>query len=427
MLLNDNEYSLKTISEKTNITIENLEKLSQKDWSHFKKPQVNGLISIIEREFNEDLSELKAEANAYFKEHQNKEPECPIDLVDAATVGGSGSRILSNVITIVSLCAVGYAGWYYFVENQKKHPIDSNGTTYQEKSSGMFTDTINSAKRILGVGSESNMKANTTEEKREEPKEIKKEPIEKEVVQTNTEAPKSEAVTKESPKAEVNNSTENEVKKFDITTVSHESQPANEENKSEVVSKQVDTVQDNSTQSNTATESRESVNVVDSNTEASNGSVKGEVDNLLKELDANSSEEKAKSSEEKAESNEDNGTVVIAASETNSSDVNETENNNTEATVTEATINLKAKSLWIGIYNLTKNKRESKTIKKPFTLNVGDDKFAIVTGHNAFEIATDNGVKSFAKKGKVYFTIDKNGIETLDKKEYRKLTKRRAW
>ena len=422
MLLNDNEYSLKTISEKTNITIENLEKLSQKDWAHFKKPQVNGLISIIEREFNEDLSELKAEANAYFKEHQDKEPECPIDLVDAATVGGSGSRILSNVITIVSLCAVGYAGWYYFVENQKKHPVDSNGTTYQEKSSGMFTDTINSAKRILGVGSESNKRANTntTEEKREEPKEIKKEPIVKEVVQTNTEAPKSEAVTVESPKAEVNNSTENEVKKFDITTASQENQSAKEENKSEVVSNQVNTAQENSTQSNTATESNESVHVVDSNTEANNGSVKGEVDNLLKELDENSSEEKA-------ESSEDNGTVVIDASKTNSSDIDKRENNNAEVAVTEAKINLKAKSLWIGIYNLTKNKRESKTIKKPFTLNVGEDKFAIVTGHNAFEIATDNGVKSFPKKGKVYFVIDKNGIERIDRKEYRKLTKRRAW
>ena len=413
MLLNDNEYSLQTIQEKTNITIENLEKLSQKDWSHFKKPQANGLISIIEREFSVDLSNLKAEANAYFNEHLEKEPECPIDLVDAATIGGSGSRILSNFITIVSLCAVGYAGWYYFVENQKEHSIDSNSTTY-EKDSGMFADTINSAKRLLGVVSDSNKtdSSSSTEEKakKQEKQESKQESIvQEQAVVADTQTPKKESVAKESPKSELNNSAKTEVKKFDITTVAQESQatPA-KENKSEVLSNQESTAVNDESKA-------------DSNSDAGadGSSVKGEVDNLLKELDANNSETKE-------ESSEDNGTVVIA-SETNNTESSDTENNNSAVAITKATFNLKAKRLWLGIYNLTTHKRISKSIKRPFTLNVGEDKFAIVTGHSGFEIAIDNGVKTFAKKGKVYFTIDKDGIKQLDRREYRKLTKRRAW
>jgi len=37
MLLNDKEYSLQEISEKTNITIENLEKLQNREWDKFKR------------------------------------------------------------------------------------------------------------------------------------------------------------------------------------------------------------------------------------------------------------------------------------------------------------------------------------------------------------------------------------------------------
>ena len=411
MLLNDNEYSLQTIQEKTNITIENLEKLSQKDWSHFKKPQANGLISIIEREFNVDLSDLKTEANAYFDEHLEKEPECPIDLVDAATIGGSGSRILSNFITIVSLCAVGYAGWYYFVENQKEHSLDINSTTY-EKESGMFTDTISSVKRLLGVVSDSNKTDSNKEEKsqEQEKQESKQEPIvQKQALVADTQVSTKKSITKESPKSELNNSAKTEIKKFDITTVAQESPKSDtEENQSKVLSNQ-----------ESAAVNGESKAGSSRDTEIDGSSVKGEVDNLLKELDANSSEKKEVSSE-------DNGTVVIK-SEANSSESSDTENNNTISTITKATFNLKAKRLWLGIYNLTTNKRVNKYIKRPFTLNVGEDKFAIVTGHNGFEIATDNGVKTFAKKGKVYFTIDKDGIEQLNRTEYRKLTKRRAW
>ncbi len=382
MLLNDNEYSLKTISEKTNITLENLEKIKEKDWAHFKKPQLNGLLSIIEREFNVDLSDLKAEANAYFKEHHNKEPECPIDMVDAATVGGGGNRFLSNLITVISLCAVGYAGWYYFVESKKQNIVDTNITTY-EKDNGMFKDTINSAKHILGTTSDSNKtKSKDNSQNQQKPKQETISQDSKDVVGDSN----KELATKETAKIES--------KKFDITTINQDKESSTKkENESNTVIKQ---------DSNANNANVEANNTVNKDSEA-----KSEADKLLKELDTNSSS---------VENNEDNTTTDVSS-----------ESNSSVANITKATINLKSKRLWLGIYDLTTHKRITKTIKKPFTLNIGEDKFAIVTGHNRFEIATNNGVKTFAKKGKVYFTIDKDGIKQLDRREYRKVTKRRAW
>jgi len=378
MLLNDNEYSLQTIQEKTNITIENLEKIRDKEWSHFKKPQINGLLSIIEREFGVDLSDLREEANTYFKEHQDKEPDRPIDLVDAATIGG-GSGIMSNIITIVSLCAVGYAGWYYFVESKKQNIIvDSNETVY-EKKSGMFNDTINSAKSILG----------NSNDKKEPSK--KKEEINQEQVSQNRQV--LDNSTKETAKEEV--------KKFDITTVKKEEVSSDkEDNESRVV-----------ISGNNTTDTK-SENTETNNSESNSSKTKSEADTLLNELDTNVSS---------ADSIEYNNTSDINSS------VSTLDDNTSKTIITEATFKVKSKRLWMGIYNLTKHKRVSETIKKPFTLNIGEDKFAIVTGHNAFEIVTDNGVKRFAKKGKVYFTIDKDGIKQLDRREYRKLTKKRAW
>ena len=402
MLLNDNEYSLQTIQEKTNITIENLEKLSQKDWSHFKKPQVNGLISVIEREFDVDLSDLKAEANAYFKEHLEKEPDCPIDLVDAVTIGGSGNRILSNFITILSLCAVGYAGWYYYDSNKSQIQTENNNTQINNNS-GMFKDTIDSAKKLLGDSKDNNGTKNISVagKKDEQIKESK----EKVIVQNST---------KTSVHLQENNSSNNVKKKFDITTIEKSVQDNKEVSK------------DTSNISTTENEvQKRDGNIVnsdssDTNSNDKNSSVKGEVDKLLKELDTNNSEAK----QDSAEYNDTSSSDTIENLELNSTDNNSSES---VANITKATINLKSKRLWLGIYDLTTHKRVSKVIRKPFALNIGEDKFAVVTGHNGFEIATDSGTKKFTKKGKVYFTIDKDGIKQLDRREYRKLTKRRAW
>ena len=395
MLLNDNEYSIQTIQEKTNITVKNLEKLSERDWSHFKKPQVLGLISIIEREFNVDLTSLKDEAAAYYKEHQEQEPECPIVLLDSATDNSGSGKLLSNIITAISICAVGYAGWYYYSNSQTQGHIDLN-TTVEESNTGMFTDTINSAKKLLGSDKKD---SNSSSAKKEETQASKDKEDTAQTVIVNSEQEQDKPA--DTAKSQEQNSTT--AKKFDITT-------ANEDSKVENNRQEEATQESNSTKAAANTESN-------STEETNNSTVKGEVDNLLKELDENSSQQVA-------DNNESNTTQSESAT---IADSNATQSLDTLPAITKATFKLKSKRLWLGIYSLTKHKKINKFIKRPYTLNIGDEKFAVVTGHNAFEIATDSATKRFAKKGKVYFTIDKDGIKQLNRREYRALTKRRAW
>lgn len=393
MLLNDNEYSLETISQKTNITIENLQKLANKEWDKFKRPHALGLISIIEREFKVDLSDLKEEALEYYNSHQPKDVDRPIDLVDAATVSGGGSKWVNNIITVITLCALGYAGWYYFVDHEDSNVTEQNSS----HAKGMFENTIDKAKELLGnkqVEINSSSVKNSAQIKTTAIKQEPKEDTEPKELALKEQKNKSEPIKQDSikePKDEPK-------QKFNI-------------------------VENNSTTLENKEEKNSSITVVTKQNSAELNNTKEENSTKPKQVfsltDTNKSQD--------AKENSTKEQVVVEYNSSNAQDLNSSENNQTVANITEATFKLKSKRLWVGIYNLNSGKRVSKTLRRPYKLNIGSDKYAIITGHNAFEIVTNNGVKTFDKKGKVYFVISANGIEQIDKKEYRKLTKRRAW
>lgn len=60
------ENSIESISKKTNISTDNLKRIFERDFSAFKKVQALGFISILERDYNLDLSALKQECKDYF-------------------------------------------------------------------------------------------------------------------------------------------------------------------------------------------------------------------------------------------------------------------------------------------------------------------------------------------------------------------------
>jgi len=61
------KYGLDEVSKKTKVSKHNLEKLLKKEFSSFSKPRALGFISILEREYKEDLSAIKEEINEWFK------------------------------------------------------------------------------------------------------------------------------------------------------------------------------------------------------------------------------------------------------------------------------------------------------------------------------------------------------------------------
>jgi len=422
MLLNDKEYSLQEISEKTNITIENLEKLQNREWDKFKRPHAIGLISIIEREFDVDMSAVKMDANNYYEQHQNSEPNRIIDMVDAQTVGGAGNKIISNIITVVTLCAIAYAGWYYFIDKQGNSISVENNQSSTESSSGMFANTIESVKKLLGGSDGSKVKAVVENNNTQEPKEENT---------IKTDEPKESNNSSEVNSIETKEITEDKPKKFDITTVA-------QDNTTEIEAKQEKVVIENSTKQEELNSNSE--NLTQNNDEAQsvttetkdnekNGSVKGEVDKLLAELDSNNSQKDVSQAEEanqKSETLTENSVDTDAnASEVNTSEFNLTDTNT--SVISNIEFKIKSKSLWLGIYNLTNGKRIVKTARKKYDLNIGDDKLAIITGHNRFEIVTENGIKKFTKRGRIYLLVSKDEIKEISKKEYKTITKRRAW
>jgi len=60
------------IYEQTHIPIQHIQEILQSDFSSFSRVQFLGFVSILEREYNEDLSSLKAFGMSYFDEQEEK-------------------------------------------------------------------------------------------------------------------------------------------------------------------------------------------------------------------------------------------------------------------------------------------------------------------------------------------------------------------
>jgi len=68
------KYGLDAVSKETKISKQNLEKLLKKDFSSFSKPRALGFISILEREYKEDFSDIKEYIVEWFQSQNEKQP-----------------------------------------------------------------------------------------------------------------------------------------------------------------------------------------------------------------------------------------------------------------------------------------------------------------------------------------------------------------
>ncbi len=75
MQLNDllQEHTLKSISQRTNISEENLEALFDESFEYLTKVKALGFLSIIEREYGIDVTEIKKRAKEYYETHNPDE------------------------------------------------------------------------------------------------------------------------------------------------------------------------------------------------------------------------------------------------------------------------------------------------------------------------------------------------------------------
>ncbi len=117
MQLNDilEENSIKAITQKTNISAENLENLVAANFDALKKIKTLGFISILEREYNADLNALREEALEHYSQHsENNSISVGFPLVEE-------KKGKSKLFLLVVLALLVYASWYFFTQFDKKH------------------------------------------------------------------------------------------------------------------------------------------------------------------------------------------------------------------------------------------------------------------------------------------------------------------
>jgi len=188
------KYTIKEISYHTKISETSLEKIFEKDFESIRKPQAFGFISIIEREYKADLSELHEEATQYYSQFT---PERTKHL-GISTSARHERKEKSRGFSILIILLLTYATWYFLTQFDKKHlselfPFIDEDKVEQVISNPEKTPSIEASLDIGKMAEEEEVKKEETtkpsvivvkEEVKEEIKEVEVEIKEVEAVKT---------------------------------------------------------------------------------------------------------------------------------------------------------------------------------------------------------------------------------------------------
>lgn len=104
------ENSIPSIHKKTRISVENLTKIFARDFTGLKKVQAYGFLSILEREYNVDIGEIKAECEAYFGSLENSD-----EAIIAYPPPAKNSYYLWIWLFLIGVLVA--IGWYFLRES----------------------------------------------------------------------------------------------------------------------------------------------------------------------------------------------------------------------------------------------------------------------------------------------------------------------
>jgi hypothetical protein len=113
------ESDFKIISQKTNISKENIEMLMDDDFVHLTKAKALGFISILERDYQVDLKTQREKALAYYKEHGNDE-ERMVFTVPGADENTGKERGNSTFMILLIVGLLAYSLWYFMSKYDEK-------------------------------------------------------------------------------------------------------------------------------------------------------------------------------------------------------------------------------------------------------------------------------------------------------------------
>lgn len=166
------EQSLKSISLKTMISEDNIQRIISEDYSDLAKAKALGFLSILEREYDLDLKDVRNNAITYFEMHTEGEESVNIALPRVEEKKGKPKWLF-----FVMLGLLGYASWYFFTQFDKKtlntlipFPSEQNTSKVDKKEEkGVFSVAINEDTTAdMGVVTSDNVMPASNEESTEE-------------------------------------------------------------------------------------------------------------------------------------------------------------------------------------------------------------------------------------------------------------------
>ena len=125
------ENTVNAISTKTNIAESNIDALVAADFENITRVKTMGFISIIEREYNADLSALREQALEYYNAH-NKDEKVTLGMPMTEEKKGRSKWFMTLVLLLIV-----YAIWYAF-DNLDKEKLNAMLPFSEDKLSEMI-------------------------------------------------------------------------------------------------------------------------------------------------------------------------------------------------------------------------------------------------------------------------------------------------
>jgi len=139
------EYGLEAIAKRAKISVENIEKITHRDFQMITQVKALGFISILSREFNVDLNSIKQECREYYAIHNKSEESNSITIVPYASME-EPSKIMSKIFSFIILFSIGYGAWYLFVDDNQNDSVIVTDTN----SSSFIESVLNRAQKWIG-------------------------------------------------------------------------------------------------------------------------------------------------------------------------------------------------------------------------------------------------------------------------------------
>jgi len=187
MQLNEllDKEGLESVSQKTNISLENLENLKNRAFEKLNRVKSLGFVAIIEREYEMELSDLKSEIKSYFDDHHSAKDD-EVVMISPDRTEESGSGLFKWLVVL----AVLYALWYLYSEGKFGSISNASNTkeTALEDNKALESNVSQEVAKNIVVNTEENTPVVSIDTQKKTPESV---PQETNEVMTLVETPES--------------------------------------------------------------------------------------------------------------------------------------------------------------------------------------------------------------------------------------------